>query len=100
MRPKGGYVYIVSNKTRTVLYIGVTSDLYNRAYEHKNGQGSKFTKTYKCIDLVYYEFFGSIEEAIHREKRIKKYNRAWKGELIRKHNPELRDLFDEVEDMG
>ena len=54
---KGGYVYIVSNKNRTVLYTGITSNLYNRVYEHKNGQGTDFTRKYKCTDLMYYEFF-------------------------------------------
>ncbi|MFK7899468.1 MAG: GIY-YIG nuclease family protein [Cyclobacteriaceae bacterium] len=69
---KGGYVYIVSNKRRTVLYIGVTSNLYNRIYEHKNQEGAKFTSKYNCTDIVYYEFFDSIEEAIDREKVLKK----------------------------
>ena len=72
MNPKGGYVYLVSNKKRTVLYIGVTSNLYSRVYEHKNGNGSSFTKKYKCTDLLYYHFYPTIVEAIEQEKQLKK----------------------------
>ena len=89
----------MSNKNRTVLYIGVTNDLYNRAYQHKTGIGSAFTKKYSCTDLIYYGFFDRIEDAIHREKRLKKWNRAWKNELIENFNPEKRDLFDDVSEM-
>ena len=96
---RGGYIYIMSNATRSVFYIGVTSGLYARAYEHKHGEGSTFTKKYKCTDLIYYEFYSSIEEAITREKQLKKWKREWKEELVRKMNPELRDLFNEVVDM-
>jgi len=64
---KGGYIYIVSNKNRTTLYIGVTSDLSSRSWEHKNNQGSSFTKKYNCTDLIYYEIFESIETAIERK---------------------------------
>jgi len=99
MNPKGGYIYIVSNKHRTVYYIGVTNNLYARAYQHKTGEGSAFTKKYNCCDLIYYEFFETIDTAIQREKRLKKWNRAWKEQLIRSINPEMRDLFEEVEDM-
>ena len=84
MNAKGGYVYIVSNKYRTVFYIGVTSDLFNRAYEHKNAIGSSFTTKYKCTDLLYFEFFETIEEAIAREKLLKKWKRQWKIDLIKK----------------
>ena len=75
MSAKGGYIYIVSNQKRTVLYIGVTSNLYARIYDHKNRFGSLFTKKYRCIDLLYYEFYPTIEEDIKREKQLKK----WKG---------------------
>ncbi|MEP2024204.1 MAG: GIY-YIG nuclease family protein [Reichenbachiella sp.] len=95
----GGYIYIVSNKNRTVLYTGVTSNLHNRIYEHKNGLGAAFTKKYNCTDLLYYEFFADIESAIQREKRIKKYKREWKENLIKEMNLEMRDLFDEVSEM-
>ncbi|MEQ9285473.1 MAG: GIY-YIG nuclease family protein [Cyclobacteriaceae bacterium] len=99
MRAKGGYTYIVSNKHRTVLYIGVTNNLYSRVYEHKSGDGSGFTKKYKCTDLVYYEYHADIESAIHREKRLKKWNRSWKNDLITEFNPNWKDLFNDLEDM-
>ena len=99
MRAKGGYIYIVSNKSRTVLYIGVTSNLYARVYDHKNGAGSTFTKKYKCIDLLYYEFFPTIDDAIIREKQLKKRKRAYKDKLINSFNPELTDLFDQISEM-
>ena len=93
MKSKGGYVYIMSNPKRTVLYIGVTSNLYARTYEHKLGQGSTFTKKYKCTDLVYYQFFPTIDEAIKRENQLKKWKRRWKLNLIEKDNPEWNDLY-------
>ncbi|MCC5929262.1 MAG: GIY-YIG nuclease family protein [Cyclobacteriaceae bacterium] len=99
MIAKGGYIYIIANKDRNVLYIGVTSNLYSRIYDHKYLQGSKFASKYKCIDLLYYEFFDSIEEAIEREKKLKKWKRAWKEELIKSTNPQMNDLFDHIEDM-
>lgn len=99
MRPKGGYVYIVSNKKRTVLYIGVTSNLYSRIFEHKNGHGSIFTKKYKCTDLLYYQFYSRIEEAIEKEKQLKKWKREWKDELIKSFNPKLQDLFNTITEM-
>lgn len=89
--PKGGYIYIMSNKSRVVLYIGVTSDLETRVYQHKNGIGSKFTSKYRCYDLIYYEVFNHIESAIAREKVLKRWNRRWKEELITSFNPQLRD---------
>lgn len=90
------YVYIMSNPRRTVLYIGVTSHLIGRTVQHKAGTGSVFTSQYHCVDLIYYERFDSIEDAIAREKQLKKWNRAWKLRLIRKSNPELRDLSNEI----
>ncbi|MEX0811947.1 MAG: GIY-YIG nuclease family protein [Chitinophagales bacterium] len=99
MKPKGGYVYIVSNPYRTVLYIGVTSNLYKRAYEHKNAMGSDFTEKYNCTDLVYFEFYDRIESAIIKEKQLKYWKREWKINLIKKQNPDMRDLFDEVADF-
>ena len=99
MAPRGGYVYFVSNRHRTVLYCGVTSILYSRAYEHKNGEGGVFSSRYNCTDLVYFEYYDSIEAAIEREKQLKKWKRAWKEELIQKMNPEMKDLFPEIEEM-
>lgn len=99
MGAKGGYVYILTNDTRSVLYIGVTSNLYVRVYEHRTCQGSTFTKKYKCTDLVYYQFYPTIEEAIVREKQLKKWKREWKNNLITAFNPMLKDMFSEVSEM-
>ena len=90
------YVYILSNKNLTVLYIGVTNNLINRVQNHKNGTGSVFSKKYSLSRLLYYEEYSSIIEAIKREKQLKKWNRDWKWELIKRQNPELRDLFEDV----
>ncbi len=87
------YIYIVSNKHRTVLYIGVTSNLRNRIAEHKEGTGSSFTTKYKVTDLVYFEEFIDINEAISREKQLKNWHREWKINLIKEMNPEMTDLF-------
>lgn len=97
--PKGGYVYIVSNVKRTVLYIGVTSNLASRSHEHKYLEGSSFTKKYNCTDLIYFEVFETIEEAIRREKQMKKWNREWKINLIKSKNPGLLDLYEDVADF-
>ncbi len=89
---KTGYVYIMSNKNRTTLYIGVTNDLERRVAEHKEGSGSKFTYKYKLYDLVYYEVIYDIEQAIKREKQLKNWHRDWKLNLIKSLNPEMKDL--------
>ena len=86
----------MSNRHRTVYYIGVTSDLPTRIYQHRHGEGSAFTKKYQCTDLIYYEAFGRIEEAIVREKQMKRWKRDWKEKLIKEQNPTRRDLSDEV----
>ena len=75
------------------LYIGVTKDLIRRVYEHKNNLVEGFTKEYSVHLLVYYEIHNDINNAIQREKRLKKWNRAWKIELIEKENPEWKDLY-------
>jgi len=98
MSAKGGYVYIVSNKNRTVLYIGVTSNLYNRIYEHKNGFGSTFTRKYNCTDLIYFEFHDLIESAIEKEKQMKVWKREYKENVINDFNPNWIDLSEQVED--
>lgn len=90
------YVYIMSNKSRTVLYIGVTAHLPRRISDHKTGEGSLFTKKYACHDLVYYEEFRDIREAIAREKQLKNWKRDWKDAVIAEMNPELRDLSADV----
>ncbi len=96
---QGGYVYIMSNKTRSVLYIGVTSDLHTRVYQHRNNQGLKFTKKYRCRYLIYYEVFDDIEAALTREKQLKKWKRQWKLDLIKKSNPGVRDLSKEADEL-
>ncbi|HKL32976.1 MAG TPA: GIY-YIG nuclease family protein [Tangfeifania sp.] len=93
---KGGYVYIMTNKNRTSFYIGVTSDLKTRIADHKNGIGSDFTTKYKLTDLVFYEEFPDIYQAIDREKQLKNWHRQWKVNLIQSVNPELKDLYWEI----
>ncbi len=89
------YVYILSNKNRTVLYIGVTNDLERRIKEHKEGTGAAFTKRYNVYDLVFYEIHNQIERVIKREKQIKEWKREWKLELIQESNPELLNLAED-----
>ncbi|MBN8577736.1 MAG: GIY-YIG nuclease family protein [Cytophagales bacterium] len=87
------YVYILTNKRHTVLYTGVTNNLERRVFEHKVKSSKKsFTARYNCDQLVYFEEFLSIKEAIHREKQLKKYHRSWKVNLINGLNPEWADL--------
>jgi len=78
---------------RKTLYIGVTNDLIRRVAEHKNKSISGFTQRYNVTRLVYFEEFENIHEAIDREKQLKKWNRAWKINLIERANPEWKDLF-------
>ena len=93
---KRGYVYIVTNSTNNVLYIGVTSNLARRIYEHKNSLIDGFTKKYCCKKLVYYEIFDNIQEAIKREKFLKGKKRDFKLELISEFNPEWIDLYNSI----
>ena len=88
------YVYILSSQIRGTLYVGVTSNLTKRVYEHKNGMVEGFTKKYGVHRLVYYELARDAETAILREKQIKKWNRVWKLRLVEEHNPEWMDLYD------
>ncbi len=90
------FVYILSNKSNKVLYIGVTNDLKRRVYEHKTRFSKGFTWRYNVDKLVYYEHFKNIANAIIREKRLKKWKRVWKEELINNFNPEWRDLYRDV----
>jgi putative endonuclease len=89
---KGGFVYILASGRNGTLYIDVTSNLNKRDFEHKNKTFGGFTAKYDVTQLVYYEPYDRIEEAIAREKAMKKWNRAWKIEAIEKFNPEWRDL--------
>jgi putative endonuclease len=90
------YVYILASSRNGTLYIGVTSDLPKRVYEHKHGIIDGFTKKYNVHILVYYEAHDNIEEAITREKQIKKWERAWKMRLIEEMNPEWDDLYEQI----
>ena len=87
------YIYIMTNKKYGTLYIGVTSNLIKRVYEHKNSFIDSFTSKYNLKKLVYYEVFDDINEAIKREKQLKKWKRVWKIELIDKFNPTWKDLY-------
>lgn len=94
------YVYILTNHHHTVFYTGFTDDLEPRVYEHKHRLLEGFTKKYNCgvppsDKLVYYEEFISAEEALHREKQIKRYLRNWKKSLINSINPTWRDLYED-----
>lgn len=86
----------MTNKNRTVLYIGVTSDLKGRVGEHKGGIGSIFTVRYKLKDLIYFEEFQDINHAITREKQLKNWHRDWKISLIETMNPEFNDLYENI----
>jgi len=90
------YVYILASKRNGTLYIGVTSDLIKRVWEHKNKLVQGFTEKYSINKLVYYEQFHTGQDAIEREKRLKKYNRQWKLKLIEDSNPDWKDLYDHL----
>ncbi len=96
MMKKDYYVYILASKRNGTLYIGITSDLIKRVWEHKNKLAEGFTQRYNVDRLVYFEQFCDPETAIRREKRLKKYNRRWKLELIEKSNPEWKDLYEDL----
>jgi putative endonuclease len=86
------YVYILASKRKGTLYIGVTNDIERRVYQHKDGKVEGFTKKYGVTMLVWFEEWGDIGDAIHRETRLKKYKRDWKINLIEQSNPEWLDL--------
>ncbi len=90
------YVYILASKRNGTLYIGVTSNLIKRIYEHKNNLIEGFTKKYNIHNLVYYEITEDVNSAITREKQLKIWKRNWKIELIEKNNPEWKDLYFEL----
>ena len=92
MLNKNYYVYILTNWNNTVMYVGVTNELVRRVYEHKNKIYEGFTKKYNLNKLVYFELFFDINEAIKREKEIKKWRREKKNTLVESTNPEWRDL--------
>lgn len=93
---KNSYLYILASKKNGTLYIGVTSDIVKRVYEHKNNLVEGFTNKYEVHDLVYYQVFEDIEEAIKREKQLKKWKRSWKVRIIEESNPEWKDLYADI----
>jgi putative endonuclease len=93
---KNYYVYILASKKDGVLYIGVTNDLIRRVFEHKESKNLGFTLKYFVKKLVWYEVFSDIEDAIAQEKRMKKWKREYKINIIQERNPEWKDLFDEI----
>ncbi len=90
-------VYILTNKKEGVLYVGVTSNLVQRIWQHKSNQVEGFTQKYNAHALVYYELYEDMEQAITREKQLKKWNRDWKIRLIEKDNSNWNDLWVEIQ---
>ena len=93
---KDAFVYILASKKNGTLYIGVTSDLAKRVWQHKCNLFEGFSKKYDVHQLVYYEQFADIKNAIMREKRLKNWHRQWKIDLIEKHNPDWNDFYDDI----
>lgn len=89
------YVYFMTNKTNTVLYIGVTSDLQKRVNQHKNHEYEGFTDKYNCTKLVYFEECNDIKAAIAREKQLKNWHRDWKNNLVNQFNKDWKDLSED-----
>jgi putative endonuclease len=95
-RDYGFWVYIVTNQNDSVLYIGMTNDLSRRVSEHRSGELPGFTADYRCHKLVYYEHYSDVEDAIAREKQLKKWSRIKKVDLIDRMNPRRLDLADDI----
>ncbi|MFC1521431.1 GIY-YIG nuclease family protein [Elusimicrobiota bacterium] len=92
MHDKNFFVYVLSNKGNTTLYIGVTNNLERRMWEHKNGEAEGFSKKYPLTKLLHYEETVNIDAAITREKQLKNWHRNWKVNLIKAKNPDFKDL--------
>lgn len=90
------FVYILAKERNGTFYVGITSDLRRRVYEHKNNLADGFTKKYSIHNLVYFEIHDDPENAIRREKRLKKWNRTWKMRIIEEMNPDWNDLYDDI----
>ena len=90
------YVYILASRPGGTLYVGVTNDLIRRAWEHREGLIDGFTKMHGVKALVYFEPHDDIEQAIAREKRVKRRRRAWKFQLVERDNPDWRDLYEDI----
>ncbi len=93
---KQNAVYILTSKRNSTLYIGVTSNLVQRIWQHRNKQTDGFSQKHNVKQLVYFELHQKIEYAILREKQLKKWNRKWKLRLIEKHNPQWIDLWEQI----
>ena len=93
---KQAFIYILTNKDNNVLYIGVTTDLVKRIWEHKNKVVKGFSKKYNLNKLVYFETCDCITSAIEREKQLKNWHRAWKFNLIKEKNPQFIDLYNTI----
>ena len=96
MRERIPCVYILASRRNGTLYVGVTSDLPSRVWQHKNDQADGFSKRYCVHTLVWYEVYGTMESAILREKAIKEWKRKWKLDLIESMNPSWRDLYPDI----
>ncbi|RDZ28385.1 GIY-YIG nuclease family protein [Lysobacter silvisoli] len=96
MRSRLPCVYLLASSMRGTLYLGVTSDLIQRVWQHKHGQVPGFSCRYLTHLLVWHETHDTMDAAILREKRIKSWRRAWKLELIETHNPQWRDLYSAI----
>ncbi len=92
--PKRGFIYLLANRRNGTLYVGVTSDLVKRVWEHKHDSVEGFTQRYGVHRLVYYEVCDDIRDAIIREKRLKKWDRGWKLRMIEEVNPAWDDLYE------
>ncbi len=93
---KPGYVYLMASGRNGTLYLGVTSDIIQRAWQHRSGVGGEFSAKYDCRFLVWYEAYDGLQEARQRELRMKKWKREWKLRLIEEANPDWRDLFADI----
>ncbi len=91
--PPSYFVYIMASQKNGTTYIGMTNDLYRRVHEHREKLYTGFSKQNRTTRLVYYEQYADVRDAIKREKQLKKWNRAWKIDLIEQSNPEWRDLW-------
>jgi len=88
------YVYVLASRRNGTLYVGVTNNLAKRVWQHREGTASSFTKRYGVTQLVYFERYGQVVDAISREKRLKRWRRAWKLALIEQMNPTWRDFYE------
>ncbi len=93
---QGGWVYMMADRYRGTLYVGSTADLAFRVSEHREGRGSKFCVEHGLTRLVWAEFLPTMQDAMDHEKRLKRWHRAWKIELVEKANRDWRDLFDDI----